>query len=247
MNEQSVLSLRATIDSLSSRWRLETGASLVPALHKNRHAPPARNPIHWTRRWKRLFYFPVPVNATVSGLLFALSLTLIVAVRVPVAPGVKVTEIVQVDFAARLESQVFVGAAKSPGSAPVNVMIPIVKAVERLLVSVTFLAALLVPTFCAANVNEAGTTFVCTMPVPDNEAVCGLFEAASVTVRVPVSAPMMLGVNVTVMTQLPFAGMLPSQVSLSVKSRFPVAILEMVSGTSSLLVNVMSLEALGVL
>jgi hypothetical protein len=179
--------------------------------------------------------------------LFALSLTFIVAVRAPVAPGLKVTEIVQADFAARLESQVFVGEAKSPGLGPVNVMIPIVKAVVRLLVSVTFLAALVVPTVRVANAKEAGETFVCTMPVPDNEAVCGLFEAASATARVPVSAPTMLGANVTVMTQLPFAGMLPSQVSLSVKSGFPVAILEMVSGTSSLLVNVMSLEALGVL
>ena len=90
--------------------------------------------------------------------------------------------------------------------------------------------------------------FACTMPVPDNETVCGLLEAVSVTVRVPVSPPIMLGVNVTVYDGMcSFAGTLPSQVSLSAKSGFPVVILEMVSATASLLVNVMFLEALAVL
>jgi hypothetical protein len=161
----------------------------------------------------------------------ALSLTFIVAVRLPVAAGVNLTEIAQWDFAARLAPQVFV-CAKSPGTAPVNVML-IVNAVERLLVSVTFLAVLVVPTVCAVNVKEVGETFACTMPVPVNVAVCGLFEAASVTLRVPVSAPTMLGVNLTVMTQWPFAGTLPAQVLVSVKSGLPVVILVMLSAAAS--------------
>ena len=144
---------------------------------------------------------PVPVNAAVWGLFEAVSVTFRVAVRVPAAPGVKVTEIVHWDFAARLPPQAFVGAAKSLGLAPVNVMVPIIKAVERLLVSVTFVAPLVVCTACAANLQEVGPTVACTMPVPVNEAVCGLFEAVSVTLRVPLSGPRALGVNVTVMVQ----------------------------------------------
>jgi hypothetical protein len=176
----------------------------------------------------------------------ALSFTFSVAVRVPVAVGLKVTEIVHWDFAARLPSQVSV-SAKSPPLAPVNVMLLIVNAVERLLVSVTFLAALVVPAFCAANVKEVGETVVCAMPLPANEAVCGLFDAASVTVSVPVSAPMTLGVNVTVMVQLPLAGTLPLQVSVSVKSGLPVEILEIFSATVSLSYNAIFLEVLAVL
>ena len=57
-----------------------------------------------------------------------MSLMFIVAARVPVAAGVKVTEIVQMDSGARLPPQVFV-CEKSPGSAPVNVMVLIVNAV----------------------------------------------------------------------------------------------------------------------
>jgi len=58
-------------------------------------------------------------------------LTFIIAVRAPLAAGVKLTEIVQWDFAARLPPQGFVGVAKSLGLAPVNVMLLIVNAVER--------------------------------------------------------------------------------------------------------------------
>jgi hypothetical protein len=188
---------------------------------------------------------PVPVNATVCGLLLALSLMLIVAVRVPAACGEKVTEIVQWDFAARLPPQVF-ACTKSPGSAPVNVMPLIVNGVERLLVRVTLTGALVVPPFCAPNVKEVDDTVTWAMPVPLNAAVCGLFEAASVTVSVPVSPPMMLGVNVIVMKQLPLAATLPLQGLVSVKSGLPVVMLEIMSGTASALDNLMTCEVLEV-
>lgn len=100
----------------------------------------------------------------------ALSFTLRVAVRLPVAVGLNVTLIVQCDFAAKLLLQVLVWA-KSAGSAPVNVMLLIAKAVDKLLVNVTFFGALLVPTFCAAKVNEAEETTACETPVPDSDAV----------------------------------------------------------------------------
>jgi hypothetical protein len=53
---------------------------------------------------------PVPVRLTVCGLPAALSEMLTVAVRVPVAVGLKVTLIVQLLFAATELPQVFVSA-----------------------------------------------------------------------------------------------------------------------------------------
>ena len=52
-------------------------------------------------------------------------------------------------------------------------------------------------------------------PVPVRLRVWGLFEAVSVTVRVPLSAPTTLGVNITLMVHLPLAATLPLQVFVS--------------------------------
>jgi hypothetical protein len=54
------------------------------------------------------FYFPVPVRETVCGLVLALSFMFIVAVRVPVACGVNVTEIVHLLLAGTLPPQLLV-------------------------------------------------------------------------------------------------------------------------------------------
>ena len=51
---------------------------------------------------------PVPERATVWGLLMASSLSVIVAARVPVAAGLKVTLTVQLAFAAMLDPQLLV-------------------------------------------------------------------------------------------------------------------------------------------
>jgi len=59
---------------------------------------------------------PVPVSDVACGLLFALSVTLIVPVRVPVAAGLNFTEILQLLPAAKVlgdKGQEFVGE-KSP-------------------------------------------------------------------------------------------------------------------------------------
>ena len=64
---------------------------------------------------------PVPVRLAVWGLPAALSLTVSVAARVPVAVGVKVTLIVQFAPAARLVPQLLVWP-KSPLLVPVMVM-----------------------------------------------------------------------------------------------------------------------------
>ena len=51
-------------------------------------------------------------------------------------------------------------------------------------------------------------------PVPLRLTVCGLFAALSVKVRVPVAAPVAVGVNVTPTVQLAPAAMLAPQVLL---------------------------------
>jgi hypothetical protein len=75
-----------------------------------------------------------------------LSVMISEAVRAEAAVGVKVTLMVQPPLAATELPQVFV-CAKSPGLAPVNVMLLIVRAVFPVLFSVTACAALVVPTF----------------------------------------------------------------------------------------------------
>jgi hypothetical protein len=82
----------------------------------------------------------------VCGELLALSATCSVPARLPVAPGLNVTLIVHVDFAATLPTQLSV-SLKSPGFAPPNEIPATVSAVARLLVSVTAFDPLGVPTF----------------------------------------------------------------------------------------------------
>ena len=65
---------------------------------------------------------PVPVSAAVCGEPVELSATLRVALKVVAEAGVNVTEIVQVEDAARDVPQVLV-SAKSEGLAPVRVML----------------------------------------------------------------------------------------------------------------------------
>jgi len=85
------------------------GSPLIGALPCTRHIAPIAG----------CLYCPVPLAATVWGLLLALSDSVSVAVRVPFAAGLNVTEMVHLPFAGTLPAQVFV-SAKSPGSAPVN-------------------------------------------------------------------------------------------------------------------------------
>jgi hypothetical protein len=98
-------------------------------------------------------------------------------------------------------------------------------AVERLLSSLTFRGALGLPTVCGVNHKEVGEITVCTTPLPDNVAVCGLLDAASVTVSVPVSTPRMLGVYVTKMVHLLLATTLLPHVLVWAKSPLVVTLI----------------------
>src|SRR5215467_10999758 len=84
---------------------------------------------------------PVPLREAVWGFEEALSLTVRVPVREPAAVGLKLTLMAQPAFAAREAPQLFV-CEKSP----VTAMPAIVNTPGPLLVSVSVLAALVVPT-----------------------------------------------------------------------------------------------------
>ena len=80
--------------------------------------------------------------------MLALSVTVNVALRDPMAVGVKVTSMVQVALAAKVEGligQVLV-CPKSPGLVPVKPMLVIVNATPLVFDSVTALGALVMPT-----------------------------------------------------------------------------------------------------
>ena len=79
---------------------------------------------------------PVPDRPAVWGLLPALSVTVNVALRDPVAAGVKVTLIVQVALAAKAEGQLLV-CPKSPELVPVKPTLVMVKAAPLGFESVT--------------------------------------------------------------------------------------------------------------
>jgi hypothetical protein len=91
---------------------------------------------------------PLPLRATVCGLPEALSVIDTLALRVPVAVGVKVTLIVQFDPAASVLDPLghVLVCAKSPLLVPVKPMLLMVKAALPLLVNVTVWAALVVLT-----------------------------------------------------------------------------------------------------
>ena len=69
----------------------------------------------------------MPDSLAVWGLLLALSVTVNMALRVPIAVGVNVTSIEQLAPAARLAPQLFV-CAKSPTLVPVKAMLVILSA-----------------------------------------------------------------------------------------------------------------------
>lgn len=122
-------------------------------------------------------YFPVPCNDTVCGELVALSRTANLAVRKPTAVGLNVTLIVQLALAARLPPQVLLGEAKSPASAPVNVMLLIFSVAVPVFLSVTVFAALVTPTTTLPNAKDVGVSVTALLTIwpPRNVPVLPLW------------------------------------------------------------------------
>src|SRR5713226_4780622 len=160
---------------------------------------------------------PIPVRLTDCGLPEALLVMLRVPLRLPDAVGVNVTLMVQFAPAVTELPQLLVWA-KSPLAET------LVRFSEALpvLESVTDCAALVVPTGWLAKVSEEAerltTGAEAAAPVPVRLTDCGLPEALSAMLKLPVRVPDAVGVNVTLMLQLaPAATELP-QVFVSTKS-----------------------------
>ncbi len=110
--------------------------------------------------------------------------------------------------------------AETPVATPIELMVPTLGSEEVQVTEVVRLAVVpleyvpvavngcVVP---AAIDGFAGVTAIevsCVVePVPRRLAVCGLLLAPSTTVKVPVVLPVTVGVKVTLITQLPAAGM----------------------------------------
>jgi hypothetical protein len=117
---------------------------------------------------------PVPDRLALCGLPAALSVTVMVPVRVPVAAGANVTWIEQFAPGARVVPQVVV-FEKSPVT-----LMPLMESVAPpVLVRVIVCAVLRVPTSCPANDSEVG----------DRTAICGII-ATSVTFVLDCSVPL---------------------------------------------------------
>ena len=132
------------------------------------------------------FYLPVPDRFEVCGLPKASLLTCSVPVCTPVPTGLKVTWIVHLVLAAKVDAQVLEVIAKLP---VVEAETPVSDAVFSLLAKVKVLAALLVPDFVLGNFAVAGVKVASAVPVPESATTWGLLGALSVTVTEPVRAP----------------------------------------------------------
>jgi hypothetical protein len=143
---------------------------------------------------------PVPLRFTFCGLVLALSLKLMLPVRVPVAFGEKVTETVQLVPAASVAGPTgqFDANAKS---LVLIVVLLIVNADDWLLVTVTTCGGLVVPSAWPAKFKLVGTTVTGKIPVPVRLTV-GLTVALSEIVRAPVRVPEAAGVKKTETVQL---------------------------------------------
>jgi hypothetical protein len=159
---------------------------------------------------------PVPESAAVCGEPLALSATLTVAESAPVAAGLKVTVMLQLDPAATLVPQVlvwendvgFVPAMLMPCPVPFRLSAP----VPVFLSEMAWVAAE-EPTVVLAKVRVAGVRLTAgAVPVPVRDAVCGEPLALSATLTVAFSDPAAAGLKVTVMLQLAPAATLVPQV-----------------------------------
>jgi hypothetical protein len=191
----------------------------------------------------------VPLKLTVCGLPLALSVSVRLPERLPVAVGVNVTLIRQLPLAATgavvLQVVPLAATAKSPAAA----MLVKLRDTVPLLVTVTALAALVVPTCSLPKLTLVVLRLMPgAVPVPLKLTVCGLPLALSVSVRLPERLPVAVGVNVTLIRQLALAAMgelVLQVVPPAAIAKSPVAArLVKLKGAVPLLVTVTALAAL---
>lgn len=135
------------------------------------------------------------------GLPAALSVIVTAPLRVPVAVGVNLTLILQLDPTVTDEPHVVVRE-----KLPLAAMLLIFSAAVPVFLNVTLCEGLVVPTVCEPKlklVDDRLTTGA--VPMPVRLTVCGLPPALWVMVIAPVRVPVAVGVNVTLMVQAPAA------------------------------------------
>jgi hypothetical protein len=146
---------------------------------------------------------PVPLRLTVCGLVLALSVTVSVPLSGPVVVGAKLTLMVQLPLAARVEG--LEGQLVVSEKLPLVTMLLIVRGIVPVLLRVTGCEAPVVPTAWLPKEGrvEGETEAVGAVAVPVKVTVCGLLLALSVMVRVPFSVPDTPtgGVKVTLIVQ----------------------------------------------
>jgi hypothetical protein len=159
-----------------------------------------------------------PERVAVCGLLPAESVNTRLAVRVPEADGVKVMVTEQLDDAIKVEPHVLLVIAKSDALAPVITMLVMVMAEVPPLLNVTDFEMLVEPIATLAKVMLVGDTdtplaleFVA---VPDKET-CSNAPLAE-TLRVAVREPDDVGLNRTLIVQLPAAARLAPHALLAI-------------------------------
>ena len=188
---------------------------------------------------------PVPDRLTFCGEPPPLSLIFNVASRVPVAAGVKVTLIVQLAAAARLDPHgvELVTSAKSIALVPLIVMLLIVRAEVPRLVIVTNIGTLVVPTVWLPKLTLVADKLTI-VPVQVNVTTCGLLEALSVTASEAVRLCTALGVKVILTLQVVQAGTGVPHVLVWAKSLLFVPVNAMLVMFAPWLVRVTALVAL---
>ena len=172
---------------------------------------------------------PRPLTAICCGLLPALSVKFSVAVRVPVAVGLKTMFAVQLAEAARVEPQVLLKTAKSPASVPVNPMLLMLIVVLPELVRVATFCAPVLPIATLAQLIEDGEAAavppVDVVPVPDSATMSGVPLAELVMVHEAVRLPVAAGLNSMLAVQLADAASdEPQVVEATVKSAASVPV-----------------------
>jgi hypothetical protein len=162
---------------------------------------------------------PVPAKFKTWGEPAALSAMATEADRLPVAEGVKVTEMIQLAPAATLSPQVFVWL-KSAALVPAIATLVMDSAALPEFETVTVWAALAFVRYWVPNVRLEGVSEICAIPtpVPFRAAVCGEPAALSVTVIKADRAPAREGMKVTEMVQLAPAPKVASHVLVWLKS-----------------------------
>ena len=175
---------------------------------------------------------PVPLRATVCGLVGSESAMDNVAALAPIAVGLNATLTVQFEFAGTKKHPLI--KRKSAGFEPFSVTPLIVRVVVPLLSTVTILYALVVFTNWLPNASDVGVTLT-TVPVPFSDTVnIGFTGSLLLMVSDPVCVPAAVGLNATFIVQLAPAAKLVPQ--LLVWAKFPVVLIPLiVKGTGPVL------------